>query len=1237
MEDPILATGYGRPIRSWIRATGAATLALVSGFVSLADPAPPASGRIESVPFPAREPANGATLFERLDAERTGVDFEHRWKPTRRYLRQLDTGMIGGGVAIGDYDGDDLPDLFLTRSYGGGRLYRNLGDFRFEDATVRAGLAGDVAWSTGSSFADVNGDGRLDLYVCGYDDANRLYINVGDGRFEERAAAYGLDFKGASVMMAFADYDLDGDLDGYLLTNRLAATPEQQAEIQRFDRECSGDCTVPEHLRELRAVLPRPGIAGHQLIDAGQADHLYRNNGDGTFTDVSGQAGIAGNDFGLSATWWDYNDDGRPDLYVANDFHGADQLLRNNGDGTFTDVAPRALPHTPWFSMGSDFADIDNDGMLDFMASDMSSTTHYKSKLTMGEMEESDWFLEYPVPRQYMRNAVYLNTGTERFMEVAQLAGLESTDWTWAIKFADLDDDGLVDLFVSNGMTRYWFNSDLRREGDEALRQGISDLRVWLDSPRRDEPNMAFRNLGDLRFESVGASWGLDHTGVSFGAAFADLDRDGDLDLVVNNFEEPAGVYRNRSAEGHRVLIRLVGGAGNRDGVGAMVRVEDGEREQCRYLTLSRGFASSDEPRLQLGLGRSRTIDRLSVRWPGGGVQTFENLAADRYYTITEPDRPAAVRSTSDVGPTLFRPYAELDAVAHSEAPYDDFERQPLLPNRLSRLGPGVAAGDIDADGDDDLYIGGAAGQAGMLYVNEEGRLRRIEQEPFARDSASEDMAPLFFDADGDSDMDLYVVSGGVECEPEAESLRDRLYLNDGRGRFTAAPDGTLPDLRDSGSTVAAADFDRDGDLDLFVGGRVVPGEYPITPQSRLLRNTGGRFADATDEIAPGLRRTGLVTGAVWSDADGDGWIDLLVAHEWGPVGLWLNDRGKLSDRTADAGLGSRSGWFNGIAARDIDNDGDIDYVVTNAGLNTKYHPTRDHPALLYYGDFEGTGRKRLVEATEKDETLLPVRGRSCSTNAMPHLEERFPSFHDFAIASLEEIYTPEGLEGALTLEANTLESGVLLNDGAAHFVFSPLPRMAQASPGFGVLLEDFDGDGASDLYLAQNFFSPQPETGRWDGGLSLLLRGNGDGSFEPVRPDRSGLIVPGDAKGASAVDLNDDGWVGLVVAINDDAPVAFENRGNDNRTSRVRLLGVAGNPTAVGARVTLRFEDGSTRTAEVQSGSSYLSQSSATLLFGLGRESRSGEVEVRWPDGRTTRAPLALDEAIVVLKQPIE
>jgi hypothetical protein len=1178
-------------------------------------------------PLAERVPTPAGPLFELLGPERTAIDFEHRWDPPDEHRHLLGNGMAGGGVALGDADGDGRIDVYLTRPSGGSRLYRNLGGFRFEDVTDAAGLADGGAWGGGATFGDLDGDGDQDLVVCGYDSPLRLYVNQGDGTFRENAVAAGLEFTGAAIQFALADYDLDGDLDGYLLTNRFDSRdlpPEPSPGLESYRK------TALEH-PELYQLLTKPD-GTEFVVRAAQFDRLYRNDGTGKFTDVTAQAGILGNDYGLSATWWDHDGDGLPDLYVSNDFYGPDRLYHNLGDGRFVDVAREVLPHTPWYSMGSDTGDINNDGRLDFMATDMSGNNHYKQKVAMGDMADAGWFLDSAEPRQYMRNAVYVNTGTYRFMEAGFLTGMDSSNWTWSIRFADLDEDGLQDTFITNGMTRDYFNSDLR---DIVRRLPAKEQdRYWETTPELREANLAFRNLGELQFEDVSDAWGLGQVGVSFGLGVADLDGDGDLDVVINNFEEPVSVLANRSGGTHRVTLRLAGRHGNTAGIGAVVRVYTTSGQQMRYVTHARGYMSGADGSVHFGLGSDERIERLVVEWPSGHEQVFRNLPADRHYVVTEP----AAEPPGRVAPSRPQPiFARTTGVVSVERPYNDYARQPLLPYKLSQLGPGLAIADIDGDGDEDYVLGGPAGRPIEMFRNDEQRrYEPVSQPAIAADQEREDMAPLFLDVDGDGDQDLYIVSGGVECEPGSELLADRLYLNDGKGVFTPAPAGSLPPNRDSGGVVVAADIDRDGDLDLFVGGRSIPGDYPEAPVSRLLRNEGGRFTDATAEISPELREAGMVTGAIWSDADGDGWIDLLVTHEWGPVRYWRNEGGLLVDHTEAAGLADRLGWWNGIAARDLDGDGDIDYLVTNNGLNSKYHATPDVPALIYYGAYDDSGKKQLIEAEYEDETLFPTRGKSCSTRAMPFLAERFDTFNDFAVASLSDIYTPECLANATEFRANTLESGVLINDGSGSFRFDPLPRLAQAAPGFGVVLTDVDGDGHADALVAQNFYGPQPETGHMDGGVGLYLRGRGDGRFDFVWPDESGLLIPGDGKSLAVTDFNGDGWVDVLVGLNDGPLHAFFNLGQSaGRPFVVKLDGRPGNPTAVGAHVTVHLADGSSQSAEVAAGGGYLSQSSAALTFGLGLLGWAQSVDVRWPDGERSTHRVSRGAGRVLLQQP--
>ncbi|MCA9542917.1 MAG: VCBS repeat-containing protein, partial [Myxococcales bacterium] len=620
------------------------------------------------------------------------------------------------------------------------------------------------------------------------------------------------------------------------------------------------------------------------------------------------------------------------DLYVSNDFFTADRLYRNAEGMRFVEVTGLALPHTPWFSMGAEAGDLDGDGWLDLLATDMSGTTHFKQKLSMGDMSDDGWFLQWAEPRQYMRNALYLNTGTGRFAEAAYLTGMANTDWTWSPRFADFDEDGRLDVFVTNGMTRDFSDSDLRQRLKDAGRWQDGDLEFWNEAPRRDEANLAFRNRGDLDFEPVGVRWGLGAMGISFGAAVGDLDGDGDPDLVVNDFEAPPRLYRNTTHGTRRLQVALVGPPGNPGAVGAQVRITSGERIWLRDRPTSSGFMSADDGLIHVGLGDVAQVDDIRVRWPDGRVTHTGPRPADYRYTIRwAADAPA------DEPPPLtltFQRPTPLRRAPHQERPFDDFARQPLLPMQHSQLGPGVAVGDVNGDGHEDLWIGGASGQPGALLINQVGGFSRPAVPALEPDAAAEDLGGLFFDADGDGDLDLYVVSGSVEGEPGDARYRDRLYLNDGAGRLTRAEEA-LPDLRDSGAAVTAGDVDGDGDLDLFVGGRVVPGAWPTTPASRVLLNEGGRFSDGTAAVAPALGQAGLVTAAVWVDLDRDGDQDLLLAREWGGLQLWRNAHGKLTDDSASVGLDRHRGWWNAVVPADVDGDGDLDALSASVSDDT--------------------------------------------------------------------------------------------------------------------------------------------------------------------------------------------------------------------------------------------------------------------------------------------------------------
>ena len=1186
--------------------------------------------RVEALSSRSRstDPEVAETLFKLRTPDETGVDWVAQF-PDDAPPAAISDHYSGTGVCLGDADLDGLPDIYVTGYDRGNRLYRNLGGFRFQDVTVQSGVGGGGRWCSGACFADVDNDNDLDLVVCVYDAPNLLYINRGNGQFDEQAQRRGLDYSGASVMFAMADYDRDGDLDAYLVTHRMNVgtdfhMPRSTADaMQRGILEKStGDSKYPVRVapafRELFQIVDR-GNGRVELVTTGQRDYLYQNNGDGFFQVVNPTAGISGYGIGLAASWWDYNNDGWLDLYVSNDYKGADQLYHNLGDGTFKDVVRAATPHVPWFSMGSATADVNNDGRIDLLASDMSGTTHYRQKVAMGDMQKERWFLEVARPRQYMRNALYLNTSTSRLLEVAQLAGVANTNWTWSPLFGDLDNDGWTDLFVSNGMSRDFMDSDLRR------RIKSKQSEQWSAMPVLREANLAFRNNGRLGFDEVGPKWGLDQLSASYGAALGDLDHDGDLDLVVTDFEKPLQLLENQSFGNRAALIRLIGQSSNRWGIGATVYCTTSQGTQVVTVSSCQGVMSSSEPIVHIGMGDDSGIQKLTVTWPSGTVQDFYDLPAGHLISISESDvaspRMAKVPARSPAArpeAALFATSSQLSWLVHEESTFNDFEKQPLLPARLSRQGPGLAVGDVNQDGVEDVFLSGAANR--RCRIVDGATLREIPNDCFVRTRSTEQLGGVFFDVDGDRDLDLYVVNGSVEVAAGSNQLRDALYLNDGTGRFSVGSKEATPTVNESGSCVVAADYDRDGDVDLFVGGWTTPGDYPMSPSSRLLRNDRGKLVVDEAAFGPNAEESAPVrtTSALWSDVDGDGWIDLLVTQHWGPIRYFRNQAGTLTDHTDRSGLSQWQGWWNGIAGGDFDGDGDIDYAVTNHGLNSKYHATAHRPVVLYYGDFGGKGDLRIVEASYEDDVLYPARGLSCSTAAIPALSERFNSYHQFARATLDEIYSPALLNNAMRLEVNTLESGVLWNN-ADGFRFEPLPRIAQVSAAYGVSVRDFDGDGHLDIYLVHNSHSPQPETGNLDGGMSQLLRGHGNRTFLPMGAAESGLIVPGDAKSLVVCDRNADQRPDLLIGVNDSGVRTFLNRSVADSYFQIKLEGADGNMEAIGARLEATLTNGERQVAEVYAGGGYLSQSSRVLTIGLG-DAKVKQISVRWPDGAETQ-----------------
>ncbi len=1053
--------------------------------------------------------------FKLIPPAQSGINFTNLIKEDYVYnIMNFEYLYNGGGVAVGDINNDGLPDLYFTGTFVPNKLYLNKGGLQFEDITQSAGVAAADGFKTGVTMADVNNDGWLDIYVCRTskeDDGkknNLLFINNQNNTFTESAGQMGLSDNSNSNHGNFFDYDLDGDLDLYLLNHRLNFKDATRLRLRQQD-----DGKI------IRLTHPMGEF---------ESDRLYRNDG-GKFVDVSKQAGIDNSAFGLSATISDINNDGFPDVYVANDYIEPDYVYINNRKGGFTDQYNKYIRHSSQNTMGADLADFNNDGLLDVITLDMIAEDPYRYKqlMTIMQLKRYETLLKYGYGHQVARNVLQMNNGNGSFSEVGQIAGISNTDWSWGALFADFDNDGLKDIYITNGYKRDVTDLDYMTYTRDSIEKtgGLNqkrfpDLEEFLNIiPSTKLSNYIYKNKNGLEFENVTQTWGLDQPSFSNGAAYADLDADGDLDLIANNITDPAFIYENKSGGNNYLQIKLDGPEKNKFGIGTKITLHtDDDALQYLEMTTNRGFFSSSEGLMQFGLGDKKAAQRIEVVWPDGRTQIVENVPANQRLTLKHSDASKGSIPVPPMATALFKESATDLGItyAHTESEFQDFNREALLPHMYSRQGPSLAVGDVNGDGLEDFYVGGAAKSAGQIYIQTSGsKFKALDAPAIQDDKESEDLGATFFDADGDEDLDLFVVSGGNEYPVNSPGYKDRLYINDGKGNFSKKEHGGLAT---SGACVSAHDFDADGDMDIFVGGRVTPGSYPVIPKSYILRNDGGNFVRATNEVLPEFEKSGMVTDIIWADVDKDGKEEMLVAGEWMPIRVYK--AGAKMEAVNSAGLNDHSGWWNCLLAEDFDGDGDIDIVAGNLGANTRIKASKDAPLSIYAKDYDSNGQIDPIMAFQHNGQTYPFAGRDDMIKQIAKVKKKFPRYYQYAHSTMEQIFSKEEIASAQKLEANQMLTSYFENTGDGNFRQKALPAMAQVAPCHSAVANDFNGDSKMDLLLVGNDHGADVESGIYDASNGTLLIGDGKGGFTFSPNRENGLWATKEARDIAAVKL---------------------------------------------------------------------------------------------------------------------
>ncbi len=1078
--------------------------------------------------------------FTLMNGKQTGVHFNNKIKDTKEANILLYSNFYGGaGVGVGDFNNDGLQDMYFAGNMVPDKLYFNQGNLEFTDVTSSAGIVDDGGWSTGVTVADVNNDGNLDIYVSRelYDDkpqwrTNLLYINDGNGKFVESASQYGVADSQRTRHATFLDYDKDGLLDLFLLTQ-----PPNPGSYSKF--------------------------SGTELLKEEYHVKLYRNTGKDFFEETTEEAGLMLTGFpnGVSAS--DFNNDGWTDLYVANDFHAPDFLFLNNKDGTFTNVADKALNHTSYYSMGVDVADIDNDALLDIFVVDMVAEDNFRLKSNMSGMNpEAFWkVVNEGGHYQYMYNALQRNNGNGTFSDVAQLTGMAATDWSWSNLIADLDNDGLKDTYITNGLLHDIRNTDADKKVGKLINEAsfkylqenpqggnitsvfdILDLdKVLSVLPSQPLQNYAYKNLGGLNFKKTMNEWGLKEKSFSNGSAYADLDNDGDLDLIVNNINEKAFIYRNNSEKlaGGNYLRIALSDSGNSTVFGTKVTLYADGGQQFLEHTNVRGIYSTSEATLHFGVGDRLVVDSILVQWPNNTVTTLRNIRSGQQLALNMAEGKQPNTHMDHLVSSWYTDITHKAGIAfeHKENVFDDYKYQVLLPHKMSQFGPALAKGDINNDGLEDVFIGGATGFAASLFIaDKSGGFVKKAGDIWDKDAAYEDVAALFVDVNGDGFQDIYVVSGGNEFKVNDPHYIDRLYVNDGQGGFSKG--AILGMDRSSGSSVVAADYDMDGDMDLVVTGRHVPHHYPLPATTMFLSNENGQLVNRTKEVAPEFKELGMVTDAIWSDHDADGDLDLIVVGEWMPITIFNNENGVLKKQNTPH-LETTTGWWYSIGQGDFDHDGDMDFIVGNIGLNYKYKTSPEKPFDIYFNDFDNNGNYDIVLGYYNGEKHYPLRGFSCSSEQIPGLKDKIQKYDIFASLEIDQVYGKENLDRSLHYKADTFASSYIENLGNGNFKVRALPNLAQLSSINDMLIEDFNGDGHLDVLVVGNLFVSEIETPRNDAGTGVLLVGDGNGNFSPKDTRVSGIFANKDAKSVLSIRVGQNKWI--LVANNNDKLQVFK------------------------------------------------------------------------------------------------